>query len=68
MSPPLPWSPAAVESALHEVLHAYQEQAQRCREDFEDMDKDLLAQAAGEARMFGADPVAAVMTPRRPGP
>ncbi|WP_146616625.1 hypothetical protein [Kitasatospora sp. SolWspMP-SS2h] len=57
---PLPWSPAAVENALHEVLHAYQERARQWREDFEDLDEDLLAEAAGEARIFGADPVAAV--------
>ncbi len=57
---PPPWSPAAVESALHEALHAFEERAKEWWDDFEGLDEDLLAEAAGEARMLGADPVTAV--------
>ncbi|MGW2402869.1 hypothetical protein ACWCYY_40665 [Kitasatospora sp. NPDC001664] len=57
---PPPWSAAAVDAALHEVLQAFEERAERWREDFEGLDEDLLAEAAGEARTLGADPAAAV--------
>jgi len=56
----LPWSPAALEAELHTVLAAYEERAAVWREAFEDLDDDVLAEAAVEARAFSADPAAAV--------
>ncbi|MFD8597549.1 hypothetical protein ACFV1L_21360 [Kitasatospora sp. NPDC059646] len=56
----LPWSPAALEAELHTALAAYEERAAAWREAFVDLDDDVLAEAAVEARAFGADPAAAV--------
>ncbi|MER5642157.1 hypothetical protein ABT095_35110 [Kitasatospora sp. NPDC002227] len=56
----LPWSPAALEAELHIALAAYEERAAVWREAFEDLDDDVFAEAAVEARAFGADPAAAV--------
>ncbi|MGW4896161.1 hypothetical protein ACWEQL_28480 [Kitasatospora sp. NPDC004240] len=57
---PLPWSPAALDTGLHAALAAYEETAAAWREAFEDLDEDVLAEAAAEARAFGGDPAVAV--------
>ncbi|MER7708644.1 hypothetical protein ABTX81_37915 [Kitasatospora sp. NPDC097605] len=60
--PRAPWSPGALDAGLHAVLAAYAEAAAPWREAFEDLDEDVLAEAAAEARTFDSDPVAAVDT------
>ncbi|MGW7448157.1 hypothetical protein [Kitasatospora sp. NPDC054795] len=57
---PPPWSPAAVEGALHAVLEEFNRTAEPWREAFEDLDEDALAETAAEARTFGTDPARAV--------
>ncbi|MFE4360428.1 hypothetical protein [Kitasatospora sp. NPDC056800] len=57
---PPPWSPAAVDAALRTALAEFERRAERWRDAFEGLDEDVLAEAAGEARSFGADPDAAV--------
>ncbi|MGE7437044.1 hypothetical protein [Kitasatospora sp. NPDC001175] len=57
---PLPWSPAALDAGLHTILAAYEETAAPWRDAFEDLDEDVFAEAAAEARAFGTDPAAAV--------
>ncbi|MEV0537255.1 hypothetical protein [Kitasatospora sp. NPDC050463] len=57
---PLPWSPAALDAELHAALAAFDAAAAPWREAFEDLDEDVLAEAAAEARAFRADPAAAV--------
>ncbi|MFJ6774827.1 hypothetical protein ACIQOV_28375 [Kitasatospora sp. NPDC091257] len=55
-----PWSPAAVEAKLHAVLELFEQRAEPWREAFEDLDEDVLAETAAEARAFGTDPAGAV--------
>ncbi|MFJ6384606.1 hypothetical protein ACIQI7_31945 [Kitasatospora sp. NPDC092039] len=57
---PPPWSPAAVETALHTVLEEFEQRAEPWRETFEDLDEDVLAETAAEARVFETDPARAV--------
>ncbi|MFJ9953615.1 hypothetical protein [Kitasatospora sp. NPDC091207] len=57
---PPPWSPATLDAGLRGVLDAYEEAAAPRREAFEDLDEDVLAEAAAEARAFGTDPNGAV--------
>ncbi|MFJ3794250.1 hypothetical protein [Kitasatospora sp. NPDC090091] len=57
---PPPWSPAAVEGALRAVLEEFERTAEPWREAFEDLDEDVLAETAAEARSFGTDPASAV--------
>ncbi|MEU8927738.1 hypothetical protein AB0D10_43700 [Kitasatospora sp. NPDC048545] len=54
------WSPAAVDTALHTVLEEFERTAEPWREAFEDLDEDVLAETAAEARVFGTDPAGAV--------
>ncbi|MER5353373.1 hypothetical protein ABT093_23940 [Kitasatospora sp. NPDC002551] len=60
-TPPL-WSPEAVDAALHGVLGRFEAVAETAgwRDAFDGLDEDVLAEAAAEARAFGADPAAAV--------
>lgn len=57
---PSPWSPAALDAELHAALAAFDAVAAPWREALEDLDEDVLAEAAAEARAFGSGPVAAV--------
>ncbi|MFE2414986.1 hypothetical protein ACFXDE_42345 [Kitasatospora sp. NPDC059408] len=57
---PPPWSPAAVDATLHAVLEEFEQRVEPWREAFEGLDEDVLAEAAIEARSFGADPAGAV--------
>ncbi|MFJ6384628.1 hypothetical protein ACIQI7_32055 [Kitasatospora sp. NPDC092039] len=57
---PPPWSPQAVDAALHAVVEEFEQRAAVWREAFEGLDEDVLAEAAVEARAFGADPAGAV--------
>ncbi|MEU6972933.1 hypothetical protein AB0A71_35510 [Kitasatospora aureofaciens] len=57
---PPPWSPAAVEGALHAVLQKFERTTEPWREAFEDLDEDVLAETAAEARVFDTDPARAV--------
>ncbi|ARF83197.1 hypothetical protein ACIG0C_30025 [Kitasatospora aureofaciens] len=42
------------------MLEEFEQTAEPWREAFEDLDEDVLAETAAEARSFGADPAAAV--------
>ncbi|KOV13304.1 hypothetical protein ADK60_29865 [Streptomyces sp. XY431] len=57
---PPPWSPAAVAGALRAELERFEATAEPWRDAFDGLDEDVLAEAASEARAFGADPAAAV--------
>ncbi|MFF2080570.1 hypothetical protein ACFVXG_38130 [Kitasatospora sp. NPDC058162] len=57
---PPPWSPAAVDGALRTVLEEFEQRAEPWRDAFDGLDEDVLAEAAAEARSFGADPGGAV--------
>ncbi|MFF7458616.1 hypothetical protein [Kitasatospora sp. NPDC008115] len=59
---PPPWSPTALDTRLRTVLSSFTEAAAPWREAFEDLDEDVLAEAAAEARTFNTDPAAAVDT------
>ncbi|KQZ16560.1 MULTISPECIES: hypothetical protein [Streptomyces] len=56
----MPCSPAALDAELHAALAAFDAAAAPWREAFEGLDEDGLAEAAAEARAFGAGPAAAV--------
>ncbi|WP_329448357.1 hypothetical protein OG906_35275 (plasmid) [Streptomyces sp. NBC_01426] len=56
----MPCSPAALDAELHAVLAAFDAAAAPWCEALEDLDEDVLAEAAAEARAFGAGPAAAV--------
>ncbi|MFD5891817.1 hypothetical protein ACFWHQ_38530 [Streptomyces sp. NPDC060334] len=56
----MPCSPAALDAELHAALAAFDAAAAPWREALEDLDEDVLAGAAAEARAFGAGPAAAV--------
>lgn len=56
----MPCSPAALDAELHAALAAFDAAAAPWREALEDLDEDVLAEAAAEARAFGAGPAAAV--------
>ncbi|WP_030722052.1 hypothetical protein [Streptomyces sp. NRRL F-2580] len=49
----------SLDAELHAALAAFDAAAAR-REALEDLDEDVLAEAAAEARAFGAGPAAAV--------
>ncbi|MER8188401.1 hypothetical protein [Kitasatospora sp. NPDC094015] len=55
-----PWSPAGAEGALRAVLEEFERTAEPWREAFEDLDEDILAETAAEARVFETDPARAV--------
>ncbi|MDH6107856.1 hypothetical protein P3T36_006315 [Kitasatospora sp. MAP12-15] len=57
---PLPWSPAALDGELRSLLDTFESTATGWREAFEDLDEDVLAEAAAEGRIFRRDPAAAV--------
>lgn len=57
---PPPWSPAAVDTVLRAVLEDFEQTAELWRDAFEDLDEDVLAETAAEARIFGADQAGAV--------
>ncbi|MER8103916.1 hypothetical protein [Kitasatospora sp. NPDC094016] len=57
---PPPWSPAAVDAALRTVWEEFERRAEPWRDAFDDLDEDVLAEAAAEARSFGTDPAGAV--------
>ncbi|MFF2147454.1 hypothetical protein [Kitasatospora sp. NPDC058190] len=57
---PPPWSPAAVDAALHAALGEFERASEPWRDAFDGLDEDVLAEAAAEARSFGADPAGAV--------
>ncbi|MFJ4796315.1 hypothetical protein [Kitasatospora purpeofusca] len=42
------------------MLERFEAAAERCRDAFDDLDEDVLAEAAVEARAFDADPAATV--------
>uniref|UniRef100_A0AAU2JZF8 Uncharacterized protein n=1 Tax=Streptomyces sp. NBC_00049 TaxID=2903617 RepID=A0AAU2JZF8_9ACTN len=56
----MPCSPAALDAELHAALAAFDAAAAPWREALEDLDEDVLAEAAAEARAFGGGPAAAV--------
>ncbi|MET8174958.1 hypothetical protein ABZV21_21500, partial [Streptomyces clavifer] len=56
----MPCSPATLDAELHAALAALDAAAAPWREALEDLDEDVLAEAAAEARAFGAGPAAAV--------
>ncbi|MFJ5811486.1 hypothetical protein [Streptomyces sp. NPDC093093] len=56
----MPCSPAALDAELHAVLAAFDAAAAPWCEALEDLEEDVLAEAAAEARAFGAGPAAAV--------
>lgn len=51
---------AALDTELHAALAAFDAAAAPWGEALEDLDEDVLADAAAEARAFGAGPAAAV--------
>ncbi|MFE7490122.1 hypothetical protein [Kitasatospora sp. NPDC057541] len=59
---PPPWSPQTVDATLRGVLDRFEAATETAgwRDAFDGLDEDVLAEAAAEARAFGADPAAAV--------
>ncbi|WP_327122058.1 hypothetical protein OG206_31950 [Streptomyces sp. NBC_01341] len=56
----MPYSPAALDAELHAALAAFDAAAAPRREALEDLDEDVSAESAAEARAFGAGPAVAV--------